>query len=181
MPFSWTPSRAATVLVVAHDRGSSPPSVARALARACAAADLELLTWPSPDGAGVDEVAAALGQLAESAGARVVGGIGAGASAALLWAAGRQLDGVVAVLPPRAADASPAPGTLARVGAPTGLVAYADGRDGGVAAAWAQDLPTAHVEHVDAADIVRDPAALGDAAVRAWLLARQAARAETAR
>ena len=179
MPSSWTPTRAATVVVVAHDRGSAPPSVVRALTRACKAADLELLTWGHAADADVDELAAQLGQLAESAGASVVGGIGTGASAALQWAAGRRLDGVVALLPPRAAGASPAAGTLARVSAPTGLVAYADGRDGGVASSWARDLPRAHVEHVHAADVVRDPGALGDAAVRAWLLARQAARAGT--
>jgi hypothetical protein len=93
------------------------------------------------------------------------------------WAAGRDLDGVLLALPPRADRGWPAPGTLARVTAATGLATYADSREGGTAAdAWAAELPVARVQRVDAAELVTDPAPLGDAVVRAWLWARNESR-----
>jgi pimeloyl-ACP methyl ester carboxylesterase len=88
----------AGVAVVAHGCGSSADFVRRTFGRACAAAQLDLVTWDDRSG-DVEVVAAELGRLAEATGAGVVGGVSLGAHAAAAWAAGRDLDGVLLVLP----------------------------------------------------------------------------------
>jgi hypothetical protein len=86
------------VAVVAHGSGSSADFVRRAFGRACRAAALELVTWDDRTG-DVDAVAAELGRLVDATGARVVGGVSLGAHAAVRWAAGRDLDGLLLALP----------------------------------------------------------------------------------
>ncbi len=86
------------VAVLAHGSGSSGEFVRRVFGRACAAAELELVTWDDRSG-DVDVVAAELGRLVAATAARVVGGVSLGAHAAARWAAGRDLDGVLLALP----------------------------------------------------------------------------------
>lgn len=89
----------APVALLAHGAGSGADLLRRAFAGPLAAAGLRLVTWDQRPGSDFADHLADLDTLASRYAARVVGGVSLGAHAAVTWAAGRDLDGVLAALP----------------------------------------------------------------------------------